>query len=68
MKKHALTINEAAEYSSIGRNTLRLLVKWKKISAIHIGNKIVIRAETLDKFLLANEGKNLKNRFEIIAV
>lgn len=68
MHKQALSINEAAEYSGIGRNTLRMLVRWKKLSSIRIGNKIIIRTETLDKFLIANEGNNLKNKFEIIAV
>lgn len=66
--KVALNINEASTYSGIGRNTLRLLIKWKKISVIRIGNKSIIRTETLDRFLLENEGKNLKNKFEIIEV
>ena len=60
MNKQALSINEAAEYSGIGRNTLRMLVRWKKLSSLHIGNKIIIRTETLDTFLIANEGNNLK--------
>ena len=30
---------------------------------IRIGNKIIIRKDTLDKFLEMNEGKNLKNKF-----
>lgn len=68
MKKQGLSINEAAEYSGIGRNTLRMLVRWNKLSSLHIGNKIIIRTETLDKFLIANEGNDLKNQFEIIAV
>lgn len=68
MSKQALSINEAAIYSGIGRNTLRTLIRWKKLSSVRIGNKFIIRTETLDKFLLANEGNNLKNRFEIIAV
>lgn len=68
MNKQALSINEASEYSGIGRNTLRMLVRWNKLSSLHIGNKIIIRTETLDKFLIANEGNNLKNKFEIIAV
>lgn len=63
-----LTINEAAEYSGIGRNTLRALVNWKKIPVIRVGNKIVIRTQTLDQFLLLNEGKNLKNKQEVIAL
>lgn len=68
MDKQALSVNEAAQYSGIGRNTLRLLIAWEKFPIIKIGNKIIIRTETLDKFLSANEGKNLKNKYEIIAV
>ena len=68
MQKHALTVNEAAEYSGIGRNTLRDLIRWGKISLIQIGNKTIIRTETLDLFLIANEGKNLRNIHEVIAV
>lgn len=63
-----LTVNEAAEYSGIGRNTLRILINWDKFPVIKIGNKTIIRAETLDRFLSANEGKNLKNKYEVIAV
>ena len=68
MQKQALTVNEAAEYSGIGRNTLRTLVRWGKIPVIQIGNKTIIRTETLDLFLVANERKNLKNIHEVIAV
>lgn len=68
MQKQALTINEAAEYSGIGRNSLRTLVRWGKIPVIQIGNKTIIRTETLDLFLATNEGKNLKNIHEVIAV
>lgn len=68
MQKQMLTVNEAAEYSGIGRNTLRVLIGWDKVPVIKIGNKTIIRAETLDKFLSANEGKNLRNKYEVIAV
>lgn len=68
MQKRALTINEAAEYSGIGRNTLRALIGRGKIPVIQIGNKTIIRTETLDLFLATNEGKNLKNIHEVIAV
>ena len=66
--KAMLTVNEAAEYSGIGRNTLRILIRWDKFPVIKIGTKTIIRTETLDKFLSANEGKNLKNKYEVIAV
>ena len=60
--KKALTVNEASEYTGIGRNNLR------KIPVIRIGNKILIRSEVLDQFLKKNEGHNLKNKYEVIAV
>lgn len=68
MQKQALTINEAAEYSGIGRNMLRALIAHGKIPVIQIGTKTIIRTETLDMFLVANEGKNIKNIYEVIAV
>lgn len=68
MQKQMLTVNEAAEYSGIGRNTLRILINWDKFPVIKIGNKTIIRTETLNRFLSANEGKNLKNKYEVIAV
>ncbi len=68
MQKQALTVNEAAEYSGIGRNTLRTLIGQGKIPVIQIGNKTIIRTETLDLFLSTNERRNLKNIHEVIAV
>ena len=68
MQKQALTVNEAAEYSGIGRNTLHALIGHGKIPVIQIGNKTIIRTETLEQFLVSNEGKNLRNIHEVIAV
>lgn len=67
-KKTAMTVNEASEYTGIGRNSLRKLIAWKKIPVIRIGNKILIRSEVLDRFLRENEGHNIKNKYEVIAV
>lgn len=66
--KTALTVNEASEYTGIGRNNLRNLIAWQKIPVIRIGNKILIRSEVLEKFLQQNEGHNLKNKYEVIAI
>ena len=55
--KKALTVNEASE-----------LITWQKIPVIRIGNKILILSEVLDQFLKKNEGHNLKNKYEVIAV
>ena len=50
-KESLLTVNEASEYTGIGRNNLRKLITWQKIPVIRIGNKILIRSEVLDQFL-----------------
>lgn len=67
-KKLTLTINEASEYTGIGRNSLRDLIRWEKISVIWIGKKIIIRMDVLDEFLRVNEGKNLRKKHDVIAV
>lgn len=66
--KVAMTVNEASEYTGIGRNNLRKLISWQKIPVIRIGNKMLIRTAVLDKFLQVNEGKNIQNKYEVIAV
>ena len=68
IEKQSLTVNEAAEYAGIGRNTLRMLINWDAFPVIRIGNKIVIRVETLERFLRENEGNDLRNRHEIVAI
>ena len=67
-RKTAMTVNEASAYTGIGRNKLRNLIAWEKIPVIRIGNKILIRTEVLDCFLRENEGHNIKNRYEVVAV
>ena len=68
MDKIALTVYEASEYTGIGRTNLRQLIAWGKIPSIRIGRKILIRREVLDEFIRLNEGNNLMNKYEIIAV
>lgn len=67
-KKTAMTVNEASEYTGIGRNSLRKLIAWKKIPVIRIGNIILIRSEVLDRFLQENEGHNITNKYDVIAM
>ncbi len=62
----ALTVNEASDYTGIGRNTLRDLIRWDKLPVIRVGNKVVIRRDDLDRFLSENRNNNLRNRFEVI--
>ena len=66
--KFALSIEEAADYTGIGRNTLRNLVEWEKLPILRVGRKILIRRERLDEFLILNEGKDLRVRQAVKAV
>ena len=54
-----LTIDEAAEYTGIGRNTLRRLVGWGKIPVLRIGRTTIIRADVMDYFMQLNQGRDL---------
>ena len=66
--KIGMTIEEAADYTGIGRNTLRNLVEWEKLPILRVGRKILIRRERLDEFLILNEGKDLRDRHAVKAV
>lgn len=65
-EKYMLTVIEASEYLRIGRNTLRKLIQKEKIPVIKIGKKTLIKKETLHQFIKLNEGKNLRNVYEVI--
>ena len=67
-KKIALTVQEASEYTGIGRNNLRSLLAWEKIPSIRVGKKILIRIEVLEQFMRLNDGKKLTKKQEVIAV
>ena len=64
----ALTIDEASKYTGIGRNTLRQLIAWKKIPTLHIGRRILIRREILERFIELNDGKDLRNKSSVVKV
>ena len=66
--KLALTIEEAAAYTGIGRNTMRKLVEWGKLPVLKVGRKVLIRSDMLETFMELNEGKNLRDRGEGKAV
>jgi len=57
--KMGMTIEEAAECCGIGRNTMRKLVEWKKLPVLKVGRKTIIRSDTLERFMSANQGRNL---------
>ena len=58
--KMGLTIEEAAEMSGIGRNTMRKLVDWGKLPVLKVGRKTIIRRDTLERFMTVNQGRNLQ--------
>lgn len=58
----AYSIDEAAEFTGIGRNTLRKLIEWKKLPVLKVGRKLLIRGDTLEAFLRLNEGRDLRDQ------
>ena len=66
--KMGMTIEEAAEISGIGRNTMRKLVDWGKIPVLKVGRKTIIRRDTLERFMKVNQGRNLLNQDDVKAV
>ena len=57
--KMGFTIEEAAECTGIGRNTMQKLVDWGKLPVLKVGRKTIIRRDTLERFLTVNQGRNL---------
>ena len=51
-RKIALSIEEAADYTGIGRNTLRQLVEWKKLPVLKVGRKVLIKTDILEMFII----------------
>ncbi len=66
--KIAFTIEEASEYTGIGRNTMRKLVEWGKLPVIKVGRKVLIKSDILEKFMELNVGKNLRDKSDVRAV
>ncbi|MEZ3445045.1 MAG: helix-turn-helix domain-containing protein [Lachnospiraceae bacterium] len=66
--KIAMTIEEASEYTGIGRNTMRNLVEWAKLPVLKVGRKVLIKSDILEKFMEVNEGKNLRDKSDVKAV
>ena len=63
--KMGLTIEEAAECTGIGRNTVRKLVEWGKLPVLKVGRKAIIRSDTLEHFMSVNQGRNLLNQNDV---
>lgn len=61
-EKMALTVDEAAEFTGIGRNTMRQLVEWRMVPVIRVGRKILIPTNALMEFLKLNHNIDLRNK------
>ena len=67
-EKMALKVEEAAEYTGIGRNTMRNLIQAKKLPILRVGTKHLVRIDALNEFLKLNEGINLRDIDSVKAV
>lgn len=65
-ERMAMSVDEAAEYTGIGRNTLRDLIRTGRIPVIRIGRRILIRVDTLERFLMLNDGKDLRKPAQLV--
>ena len=63
--KIGMTIEEAAECTGIGRNTMRKLVDWGKLPVLKVGRKTIIRRDTLERFMTVNQGRNLLSQNDV---
>ena len=64
-RKIALSIEEAADYTGIGRNTLRQLVEWKKLPVLKVGRKVLIKTDILETLIVkVVVSKNLYSCFD----
>lgn len=63
--KLAMTVEEAAEYTRIGRNTMRQLIEWKAMPVLKVGRKILLPTYVLIKFISLNQNVNLRDKSEI---
>ena len=63
-----LTIEEAAETTGIGRNTMRKLVDWGKLPVLKVGRKTIIRKDALERFMEVNQGRNLLVQNDVLKI
>ena len=68
MDKYGLTIEEAASYTGIGRDTLRKLAEWEKFPVLRIGRKSIVLTSTIERFMQENQGVDLLEREQVRAV
>ena len=65
LNKIALSVEDVAESTGVGRNTWRTLIEEKKLPVRIVGRKHLIKVDTLNEFLLLNEGINLRDNDKV---
>ena len=63
-----LRVEEVADYTGIGRNTMRDLIKARKLPILYVGRKHLIRIVALNEFMKLNEGIDLRDIDSVKAV
>lgn len=56
-----LTIKEAAQFSRLAPSTIRLLIHKRKLTALKIGRRVIIKMADLGEFLEAEPMEAIKN-------
>ena len=67
-EKITLRVEEVADYTGIGRNTVRNLIKAKKLPILRVGRKHLGRIDALNEFLKLNEGIDLRETDSVKSV
>ena len=67
-RKIGMTVDEAAAYTGIGRNTLRFLIHHEKLPVLRVGRRIIIRSDVLARFLDSNQDVNLLDLDKVVRV
>ena len=44
---------------------MRKLVEWDKLPVLKVGRKTIIRTDTLEQFMIVNQGRNLRCRNDV---
>ena len=65
LNKIALSVEDVAESTGVGRNTWRTLIKDNLLPVLIVGRKHLIKVDTLNEFLLLNEGINLRDNDKV---
>lgn len=68
INKIGMTVDEAAEYTSIGRNMLRTLIQSGKLPVLYVGRRHIIRVCDLERFMEINKGINISDENAVKSV